>query len=114
MLISLVLLLPHKLASSRRSVSWGAARKAAREKKFKKAQREELSFVFHRIYGYKFIASIHLAQRVSHHSPSLDNQEAATAHQLVLQVLFVCSVLLFPPFIIILKRSDFLKHLKQK
>jgi len=83
-------------------------------RKIKTARRVELSFVFHRIYGYKFIASIHLAQRVSHHSPSLENQEAATAHQLVLQVLFVCSVLLFPPFIIILKRSDFLKHLKQK
>ena len=39
---------------------------------------------------FKLIASIHLAKRVSNHNSSLENQEAATAHQLVLQVLHGC------------------------
>ena len=39
---------------------------------------------------FKLIASIHLAKRVSHHNSSLENQVAATAHQLVLQVLHGC------------------------
>ena len=50
-------------------------------------------------YRHKFIAtliaSIHLVKIVNHHNPSLENQEAATAHQLVLQVLHGCYRYLF-------------------